>query len=115
MDEASGEITYTVHKAELKMGFIVGRWQWTLDDVAEPLKEKFNVTIPLEKQGLALWVEVKLLNMTHMDVEGGKIDVKEDKVHEEEEPLEVAKRIRASIKFKFISQIRRFINLSFNT
>ncbi len=63
--EYTEHTTYTVAKAELKMDFIILKWEWATEGIASQLQE-YNITIPIEKEGLALWMDAASFNATKL-------------------------------------------------
>lgn len=134
VEEQVGNVTYTVTRAELKIDFILKKWEWILDNVKQLLKEKFNLTIT-GIEGLALWVDVASLNsaklremkksidkaaeeieksaakasvLTNINAVGGNvsinINVKVNATKELERPLTVPARFGIPLKLKLISE-----------
>lgn len=58
--------SYTVNAGELKMDFVVKNWNWNLLKIHDFLNElqKYNIVIPRDKTGLALWINLASINTT---------------------------------------------------
>ena len=64
VEEQSGELNYTVQRAELKVDFIVKKWVWLSDLLVGNFSKLFNVTISADNEGLALWITAASVNYT---------------------------------------------------
>ena len=115
---------YTVAAGQLKFDFIVSNWEWNADklnDFLDWLKEwnpELNITIPTDKAGLALWINMASINIEDLAsvkdealsqpkdlVEGmskmrGVIigdqyyNVERDETSQDEKPIEATLRLR---------------------
>ncbi|MCS7364320.1 MAG: hypothetical protein NDF54_02635 [archaeon GB-1867-035] len=134
VEEKVDDVTYTVTRAELKVDFILQKWEWILDDVKQLLEEQFNLTIS-GVEGLALWIDIASLNLTKLKQMGETIEkaaveieraaskasiltninavgeevnvnvnVKVNATKELEKPLTIPRRFGVPLKLKFISE-----------
>ena len=78
--ETVDDLSYNVTKAELKMDFIVSNWHWPLERVTSILAEKYNITIPVRREGLALWTNLASLNRTKLEKIGVKVQTAAENV-----------------------------------
>ena len=115
---------YTVAAGQLKFDFVVSNWEWNVDklnDFLDWLKEwnpELNITIPTDKAGLALWINMASINIEDLPsvkdealsqptdlVEGmskmkGVIigdqyyNVERDETSQDEKPIEATLRLR---------------------
>ena len=126
---------YTVAAGQLKFDFIVSNWEWNVDklnDFLDWLKEwnhDLNITIPTDKAGLALWINmasIKIEDLTSVEEEapsrpedviegmsemkGVMIDnqyynVEKNETNQDERPikatLELRERLRKHIRLHF--------------
>ncbi len=131
--EEVGNVTYTVTKAELKMDFVLSKWNWILDEIKEALEEygvKVNGT-----EGLALWIDAASLNLerlrkhnmtiveagekiataaarasilTHVNAVGREVkvnvNVKVNATKEYERPLPIPRELGEHLKIRFLSE-----------
>jgi len=92
---------FTVNANEMKMDFVINKWEWNIDAIKELLTtlktNGIDVNVPLGKSRLALWVNLASINITklpmvdeegeperieehstatHMDVEGVLEDIR---------------------------------------
>lgn len=68
-ENVHGLYNYTANAGELKMDFIVKKWEWNIDRVNELfniLQKEFNVSVPKTRAGLALWVDLASINITDL-------------------------------------------------
>ena len=56
-DPANSDYNYTVAAGQLKFDFVVDHWEWNIDKINSFL-EKYGVQIPVNRTGLALWVNM---------------------------------------------------------
>lgn len=61
-DPAYSQYNYTVAAGQLKFDFVVSNWQWNIDKINQFL-EKYGVSIPLNRTGLALWINMASINL----------------------------------------------------
>ncbi|MCD6241195.1 hypothetical protein J7K27_06730 [Candidatus Bathyarchaeota archaeon] len=115
---------YTVAAGQLKFDFVVSNWEWNVDklnDFLDWLREwnpELNITIPTDKAGLALWINMASINIEDLPsvkdealsqptdlVEGmskmkGVIigdqyyNVERDETSQDEKPIEATLRLR---------------------
>ena len=65
-DPANSDYNYTVAAGQLKFDFVVDHWEWNIDKINSFLEE-YGVQIPVNRTGLALWVNmasIKIENLT---------------------------------------------------
>jgi len=123
------DFSYTVNAGEMKMDFVVNKWEWNIDTLKQLMLELqqagFDIRIPEIKSRLALWVNLASFNITklaaaedepdeiedystttHMEIEDVHTDVTENKTEVEyERPIEIDRPI---IKLKFANETAKF-------
>jgi len=124
--------SYTVHPGEMKMDFVVNKWEWNIDKI-RPLiisLREHGIEIPEGRARLALWVNLASINLTrleelkearadpediehmstasYMDVEGTRIDIATNKTETENETpiLMETPTIKPAIRLGFATQER---------
>ncbi len=68
-ETARGLYDYTVHAGELKIDLVIKNWDWNIDRLStlfEALHDKYNITIPKMRAGLALWTDLASINIVDM-------------------------------------------------
>ncbi|UCH31135.1 MAG: hypothetical protein JSV05_06380 [Candidatus Bathyarchaeota archaeon] len=76
-EEVDGFYTYSVGAGELKMDLIVKNWIWNLD-LIQPLINEFTdngIEIPVNKAGLALWINLASISLEKIDLAEQDIDL----------------------------------------
>lgn len=61
-DPAYSDYNYTVAAGQLKFDFVVSNWQWNIDKINQFL-EKYEVSIPVNRTGLALWINMASIKL----------------------------------------------------
>ncbi|RLE53501.1 MAG: hypothetical protein DRJ26_03260 [Candidatus Methanomethylicota archaeon] len=134
VEEVVNNVTYTITKAELKMDFVLSKWEWILDEIKAILEEQYGIEVN-GTEGLALWIDVASLNaeelhrrqmtlveaaeniekaaakasvLTHVDAEGKevkvKVNVEVNATKEYERPLPVPKEVGEHLTIELLSE-----------
>jgi len=137
VEETSGDTTIQVNKAEMKMDLIILHWQWILDGPYALLKDKYGIILPIQRERLALWLDIASRNINRLpeeasDVEetGGasaatqvmigsqRVNIRENNVGQDERPFLGTGNIRNLLRLKFVKDnstlagFFRFVNAS---
>jgi len=137
VEETSGDTTIQVNKAEMKMDLTILHWQWILDGPYALLKDKYGITLPIQRERLALWLDIASRNINRLpeeasDVEetGGasaatqmmigsqRVNIRENNVGQDERPFLGAGNIRNLLRLRFMKDnstlagFFRFVNAS---
>lgn len=69
-ENVRGLYNYTVHAGELKMDFVVKRWEWNIDKLDNLFKilQESNVVVPKMRAGLALWVDLASIEIVDLAI-----------------------------------------------
>ncbi|MGQ9624971.1 MAG: hypothetical protein ACUVT9_06330 [Candidatus Bathycorpusculaceae bacterium] len=59
------EHSYTVAAGQLKFDFVVNHWEWNIDKINQFLA-RYDVEIPVNRSGLALWVNMASINIQNL-------------------------------------------------
>ena len=116
---------YNVTAGEMKMDFVVNKWEWNIDLIKPMLSDlqKHGITIPVYRSGLALWINLVSINATkikeaksnpegvegmstasHIMVEGKHVFVKPNKTDEDEKPIIIEKKPHEHFKLQFATE-----------
>jgi hypothetical protein len=80
-ETTDGGYSYSVNAGELKTDLVIKHWEWNIDNpnlkiLLQRLQTTLGTTIPTEKAGLALWVNMASINMTKLNtVDDDAIDL----------------------------------------
>ncbi|MEM3443065.1 MAG: hypothetical protein QXM86_04330 [Candidatus Bathyarchaeia archaeon] len=85
-DKNQPDYNYTVAAGQLKFDFVVSNWEWNIDKINNFLDE-YNVTIPVNRTGLALWINMASIELE--DLPNAEKEVQYEAEHREEAQVQV--------------------------
>ena len=96
-EETNKNYNYTVAAGQLKFDFVVNNWEWNIDKINEFLEKHGLETIPTNRTGLALWINMASIKLE--DLEYAKNEVEYEAQH----------HIEAQVQIESMSKMREAI------
>ena len=96
-DPNYSEYNYTVAAGHLKFDFVVSDWKWNLDTIQQFFKDiGVNVDIPVNKTGLALWINMASINIEDLTCAENEVQSQFEHQVEAENQIEAGSQMKGA-------------------
>ena len=89
-EETNKDYNYTVAAGQLKFDFVVSNWKWNIDKINKFLENHGLRTIPTNRTGLALWINMASIKIE--DLECARNEVEYEAQHHVEAQVQIESR-----------------------